>query len=81
MITNTKPVILFILSFILVISGCDSKQEIGPANTPTTPTTPTTPAATTLPNTGAGDVLGIFAASSAAAGAGHFVVSRRRARS
>ena len=48
MITNTKPVILFILSFILVISGCDSKQEIGPANTPTTPTTyPST--STTIP--------------------------------
>jgi Tol biopolymer transport system component len=38
MITNTKLVIMFILSFSLVISGCDQKQKIGPANTPTTST-------------------------------------------
>lgn len=54
--------------------------------TPTTPTTPTTPktetpkvkSVTTLPNTGAGDVLGIFAGASAAGTAAHAVIARRR---
>ncbi|MBX4201461.1 PKD domain-containing protein [Candidatus Saccharibacteria bacterium] len=50
-------------------------------STPTTPTptptpTPTTPAA--IPNTGAGDVLGIFAGASAAGTAAHAIVSRRK---
>jgi hypothetical protein len=39
---------------------------------------PTTPAATVLPNTGAGDVLGIFAGASAAGTAAHAIVTRRR---
>lgn len=42
------------------------------------PTTPATPAATALPNTGAGDVLGIFGGASAFGTAGHYLVSRRR---
>jgi hypothetical protein len=41
------------------------------------PTTPAPTKATTLPNTGAGDVLGIFAGASAAGTAAHAVVSRR----
>jgi hypothetical protein len=41
------------------------------------PTTPSTPA-TTLPNTGAGDVVGIFAGASAAGTAAHAIVTRRR---
>jgi hypothetical protein len=41
------------------------------------PTTPTTPAAKAIPNTGAGDVLGIFAGVSAAGTAAHAVVTRR----
>ena len=47
---------------------------------PTTPpvTPPTTPPAKTLPNTGAGDVLGIFTGASAAGGVGHYIVARRK---
>jgi hypothetical protein len=41
------------------------------------PATPTTPAAKAIPNTGAGDVLGIFAGASAAGTAAHAVVTRR----
>ena len=42
------------------------------------PTTPTTPATTSLPNTGPGDVLELFAGTSAFGGVGHYIVSRRR---
>jgi LPXTG-motif cell wall-anchored protein len=31
-----------------------------------------------LPNTGAGDVLGIFAGASSIGAAGHFIVARKR---
>jgi hypothetical protein len=53
-------------------------KQITVATPPTTPpvTPPATPPATVLPNTGAGDVLGIFGASSAFGAAAH-VVSRR----
>lgn len=40
----------------------------------------TTPPATSLPNTGAGDVLGIFTGVSSAGAAGHYLFSRRRQR-
>jgi len=48
--------------------------------TPTPPVTPVTPVSktTVLPNTGAGDVLGIFAGASAVGTAGHYFVARRR---
>jgi hypothetical protein len=50
-----------------------------PTPTPTpTPTPAPAPKATVLPNTGAGDVLGIFAGASAAGTAAHAIVSRRR---
>lgn len=42
-----------------------------------TPTTPTPQVGKSLPNTGAGSTLGIFAGVSALAGAGHYIVSRR----
>jgi len=42
------------------------------------PVTPVTKSATTLPNTGAGDVVGLFAGASAAGTAAHAIVSRRR---
>jgi uncharacterized repeat protein (TIGR01451 family) len=42
------------------------------------PTTPTMPPTTTLPNTGAGDVLGIFSGVSAFGAAGHYVTRRFR---
>ena len=50
---------------------------------PTTPTpiptpTPTPAKPAVLPNTGPGDVIGVFGGASAVAAAGHFVVSRRR---
>lgn len=48
-----------------------------PAPTPTPTPTPT-PKSTTLPNTGAGDVVGIFAGASAAGTAAHAVITRRR---
>jgi hypothetical protein len=51
-------------------------KQITVAAVPTTPTTPETPAKT-LPNTGAGDVLGIFAGASAAGTAAHAVATRR----
>ena len=54
-------------------SACTKQVTV--AAVPTTPTTPTT---TVLPNTGAGDVLGIFTGVSAFGGAGHYIVSRRR---
>jgi hypothetical protein len=53
-------------------------KQITVASPPTTP--PTTPPAKTLPNTGAGDVLGIFGASSAFGAAAHYVNSRRNRR-
>jgi hypothetical protein len=46
------------------------------ASTSTTSTTPQT--RETLPNTGAGDVLGVFAGMSAFGAAGHYLVVRRR---
>jgi hypothetical protein len=61
--------------------------------TPTTPTTPETPvittttststptvttAAATLPNTGAGDVFGLFSGVSVAGGAAHHIIRKRR---
>lgn len=51
-----------------------------PTPTPTlTPTpTPQVKGVTTLPNTGAGDVVGIFAGASAAGTAAHAVITRRR---
>ncbi len=45
---------------------------------PTTPTPPVTTTTKTLPNTGAGDILGIFAGASAVGTAGHYFVARRR---
>jgi len=38
----------------------------------------TTPTTTSLPNTGAGDVVGIFTGVSSVGAAGHYVISRRR---
>ena len=56
------------------------KAKVSCPTTPTpTPTpTPTTPKTTTLPNTGAGDVVGIFTGVSAAGTAAHAIVSRRK---
>ncbi len=51
-------------------------KTITVATPPTTP--PATPPAKTLPNTGAGDVLGIFTGASAAGGVGHYIVARRK---
>lgn len=53
-----------------------------PTPTPTpTPTTPSTPAPTALVNTGAGNVVGIFAAATAIGAAAYrFVISRRLSR-
>jgi hypothetical protein len=41
-------------------------------------TTATSSTSTTLPNTGAGDVIGVFSGASALGGAGHFIVRRYR---
>lgn len=54
------------------------KQVTVAAPPVTPPTTPTTPPATALPNTGAGDVLGLFAGASATGTAAHAIVTRRR---
>ena len=56
-------------------SGCSTPT---PAPTPTTPSFTQATKATVLPNTGPGDVLGIFTGASAAGGIGHYFVSRRR---
>jgi hypothetical protein len=63
-------------------SNANCVKQITVATPPTTPPTtpPSTPPAKTLPNTGAGDVLGIFGASSAFGAAAHFVNSRRNRR-
>jgi hypothetical protein len=54
---------------------------VTPVTTVTSTSTPSTPAPTQLVNTGAGDVVGIFAAASAAGAAAYrFVVSRRLSR-
>lgn len=58
-------------------AGDNCVKQITVAAVPTTPA-PQVKAATSLPNTGAGDVLGIFAGVSAAGTAAHAVVSRRR---
>jgi hypothetical protein len=60
-------------------NGTACEKQITVESVPNTPTTPTTPTKT-LPNTGAGDVLGIFGASSAFGAAAHFVNSRRNRR-
>ena len=49
-----------------------------PTPQPPTPTPTPTHTATALPNTGPGDVVGLFAGASAAGGATHYFVSRRR---
>ena len=49
-----------------------------PAPTPTPTPTPTPAPAKTLPNTGAGDVLGIFTGASSLGAVGHYVVNRRK---
>lgn len=56
------------------------KTPVTPTPTPTpTPVTPTVVTTTkALPNTGAGDVLGLFTGASAAGTAVHYAVSRRR---
>ena len=51
-------------------------KSVPPVTPPVTP--PQTPSTTTLPNTGPGDVIGLFAGVSALGAAGHYVVSRRR---
>jgi hypothetical protein len=55
-------------------NGNNCVKQITVAAVPATPTTP----AKTLPNTGAGDVVGLFAGASAAGTAAHAIVSRRR---
>jgi hypothetical protein len=45
-----------------------------------TPTPSPTPTPTTIPNTGAGEVAGLFAGASAIGAAGHYVVARRNRR-
>lgn len=66
------------------IRGVQFKAKVSCPVTPITPPTtpPTTPpqvkGVTTLPSTGAGDVLGIFSGASALGAAGHFIVARRR---
>ena len=56
-----------------------SSSKCVPPTTPPTP--PTIPAATVLPNTGAGNVIGLFAAASIAGGLGYrLFLSRRLAR-
>ena len=57
------------------ISSSACVKQITVASVPTTPTTPTVK---TLPNTGAGDVLGIFTGASSLGAVGHYVVSRRK---
>ena len=49
-----------------------------PTPTPTPTSTPTPTPPKTLPNTGAGDVLGIFTGVSSLGAAGHYIVSRKR---
>jgi hypothetical protein len=49
-----------------------------PPSPPVTTTTTTTPTAKALPNTGPGDVVGIFAGASSLGAAGHYLVNRRR---
>jgi hypothetical protein len=58
-----------------VTSACTKQVTV--AAVPTTPT-PEVKGTTTLPNTGAGDVVGIFAGASAAGTAAHAIVSRRK---
>ncbi|MDO8336082.1 MAG: DUF11 domain-containing protein [Candidatus Saccharibacteria bacterium] len=57
------------------VGNCTQKVSF---NTPTTPTTTTTP--TELPNTGAGEVIGLFAAVTAAGAIAHRFMSRRTVR-
>lgn len=61
-------------------SNSNCVKQITVAAAPTTPTPTPTPTAKSLPNTGAGDVLGIFGASSAFGAAAHYVNSRRNRR-
>lgn len=53
------------------------KAKVNCSTTPT-PTPKPTPKPAVLPNTGAGDVVGIFAGASAAGTAAHAIVTRRR---
>jgi hypothetical protein len=62
--------------------NCPTPPVTPPVTPPTTPTTPTTPVvegkATSLPNTGPGDVLAVFGGASAFGAAGHYVSRRFR---
>ena len=76
-INRLLTVFLFVISLLTACSKPDVSAPPSPAPTPTPTPTPT-PQATTLPNTGAGDVVGIFAGASAAGTAAHAVITRRR---
>lgn len=57
---------------------CAQTVTFGSTTPPTTPTTPGTKGATALPNTGAGDIVGIFAAVSVAGAVAHKLFWTRR---
>jgi hypothetical protein len=58
------------------VSACSQSVTVGAVLSTTTKTT--TPASTAIPNTGAGDVLGVFAGVSSLGAAGHYAVRRFR---
>ncbi len=69
------------------VGGTDKTASCSATVTITTPPTPTPPTPTPpavlgkpLPNTGAGDVIGLFSGVSAAGAAAHYIVSARRSR-
>ena len=71
-----------LITFTAVVNMPTPPTPTTPTPTPTT--TPVTPAkavttpAKAVPNTGPGDVIGLFAGASAAGTAAHAVVTRRR---
>jgi len=74
---TTKATVKFNIDNSQFTSACSKTITVSTPTTPTPPpTTPAPPA--TIPNTGAGDVLGIFAGASALGTAGHFAVARLR---
>jgi hypothetical protein len=60
----------------LPVNSPECKETVTPPTTPETPKTPETPAE--LPNTGAGNVIGLFSGFSIAGTAAHRLISRRR---
>lgn len=63
---------------VTATNSCTQTVSFTAPNTPTTPTTPITPTSTTLPNTGAGNVIGLFLGATIVSTVGYRLFLARR---